>query len=57
MGNCLSMNEVYPDEVVESMRKMKRHEARQHEPYRALRRRRRPIYLNQSEARITIRSI
>ncbi len=56
MGNCISINDVYPEELAESMKTIKRKKS-QIEPYTSLRRRRRAIYFTESEARITIRSI
>ena len=56
MGNCISINEVYPDTLAESMGTLKR-KKNQIEPYTSLRRRRRAIYFTESEARIAIRSI
>ena len=57
MGNCISMNEVYPDTLVESMMTLKRKKEKQVETYIPFRQRRRAIYYTESEARITIRSI
>jgi hypothetical protein len=51
------MNEVYPDDFIESIQYKKQKTQRYTEPYTSLRRRRRAIYYTESEARITIRSI
>jgi hypothetical protein len=56
MGNCISINEVYPDTLAESINTIKTNK-NQIEPYTSLRRRRPAIYFTESEARIAICSI